>query len=328
MPNSETSDFANVYSMRIFSGDMIILDDVFLNKFVFFHLQTIDINYSTMLRIENGTFRNLNKLRGVLLTIENYKSFIQSSDNFWMSELNSNVQVDYNDPVSVANNKNRSLLITFDGRYDLENYIFPSEDLKYFQRFPHEQFVFARVYSSLNLNCSDTLLFLFKNSKYYSSFSSVNTTIYNKCFQNENAMTTNDVTSTESEYETTGLSSAEDNTSDQTSGQIISTETNDYVETTSKPNETELTSSQYKTTIGPGSSTIIIAPTTSEHSPSTNKNSNEAKTYSEEEFLATALSLSLFASLNGIGLVYFGLRYYLVKSNLTKFNPESYNLDF
>jgi hypothetical protein len=197
LPKGEkTTDFAQIDSIRIFNGKNIIIDSSFLNPHVFAGLKLVDIDYSTVSAIADDTFRPLANLGRVNFRIENYASFFRSSNNTWMAGLNAGVNVDYNSTESIQSNQKNAFLFIFDSRYDAgEFYDFPSEDLQHFQFFPHQQFVLAYFYPSLNLNCSDTIKFLYKNLEFYDPYNQLNQVLGYRCTYGQDPTTAEQPTS-------------------------------------------------------------------------------------------------------------------------------------
>ena len=250
--NDSVENFASIESLRVFDARELMMNNKFLNRHVFSQLRNLDIDYSNFEGVDNDTFFSLYSLRRISFNIENFSEFIRSSGNEWMSGLNSGIIiVDYNDTKLLEEIRNHSVLVTFDTRYGRERYEFPNSDLIYFKYFPHSQFVFAKILSAINLNCTRTIEFLLQNNKYYKPLAEISTSLSKKCFyEPENASeTTLDKTDI---YETT----------------IITT-------TLSEKEEEQV----------------------------------EKKIYTEEEFLAVAISLSALSMILTVVLVYFVIKY-------------------
>lgn len=181
--NNQASQLnCKIQQVRIFDARSFTLDDSFLNSDVFKYLDSLNFDYVSFKKIEDNAFRNLNSLRTLIINIENMEQFITSSNNTWMKYLNNDIKIDYNKTdLNISDYYNKSLLITINNRNNNQNYSYPSKDLKHFQYFPHENYVFLRILSEVNLECSTTIQFILKYATYYRSPQTLNTTSVNKC---------------------------------------------------------------------------------------------------------------------------------------------------
>ena len=199
------SDIANVPAIFDLETDInqfkitfapnFVVDNLMLNKYVFGSLKEFNLDNMRLRRIEEDAFINTQKLTRILMTLENVEEFIRSSTNEWFNSLNVDVHVDYNNPQSVEDNRNRTLLVQVNNRNTGQSYLYPDEDLVYFQHFPHDRFVFYRLLTDTDIECTETMRFLLKNAIYYEPVSYLNTTSAYKCFI-EDTITTNDIHTT------------------------------------------------------------------------------------------------------------------------------------
>ena len=203
-----------IATLKIYSSSNFKLDSKLLNKFVFANLKTLDLDYTQLKTIEDDTFSHLNKLKTVLIVIENFKEFIQSSNNAWMKSLNGDVKVNLSDVTQVENKKKDSMLVTINNRNNGQSYLYSDEDQVYFQNWPHEKLAFLRILTDMNLKCSKTLKFLMQYANNYPTPSSLNTTSTESCFYTEvvttksSTVAPNPATSTV-DYETTTTATSE-----------------------------------------------------------------------------------------------------------------------
>ena len=181
---------SNIDTFRLFSSNNLILSSTLLNKFVFSNLKTLDLDYVKLKSIEEDTFKSLQNLKTILIVIENLKEFIRSSNNTWMKSLNGDVNVDLNNVASIEKSKNDSLLLTMNNRNNGQSYLYPDEDLVYFENWPHNKMAFYRILSDQNLSCTTTLKFLLKYADNYKTPSTLSTTSTNGCFKPAPAATT------------------------------------------------------------------------------------------------------------------------------------------
>jgi hypothetical protein len=108
------------------------------------------------------------------LNIKNYFAFIKRL-------LNEDLDIDFNDTDSLAANRDRQLVITFDSRG--QAYRYPNEDDSRFINFPSDKFVFSKILALPNLPCTATLQTLLRNAQYYDKFDEeLNTNSVSQCF--------------------------------------------------------------------------------------------------------------------------------------------------
>lgn len=181
---------STITALTIYSAKNLTLDSDFLNPDVFQKLKELNFDFVELESIEENTFKNLTSLRRIFLDLPNFKDFIRKTDNKWMSSLNFYLNpVNYSNPNEISMFENRTLVITFNSRSG-QDYSFPNEDLENFKYFPHDKLVYARILADQDLNCSDTLKFVLKNSFSYPSVTFLNTTSTYKCFLTSIEMTT------------------------------------------------------------------------------------------------------------------------------------------
>ena len=173
--------FANIRSFKItFSPDFVVSKNM-LNRLVFKNLQEFNLDNLKLAQIEEDAFNYTQRLTRIFLTLVNLEEFIRSSDNKWMAALNEDVRVNYSDPVSVEQNKNRSLVIQVNNRNSGQNYSYPDEDLIYYQYFPYDRMVFYRILTDTDIECTQTMKFLLQNALYFDPPSFLNTSSAYKC---------------------------------------------------------------------------------------------------------------------------------------------------
>jgi hypothetical protein len=174
---------STIETLRIFSSRNLILGNSILNKFVFSNLKTLDLDYTQLKNIEDDTFSHLGKLKTMLVVIENLKEFIKGSNSTWMKSLNSKIEVNLTDLNAVESKKNESFLLTMNNRNNGQSYLYPDEDLTYFENWPHNKMAFYRILSDQNLNCTSTVNFLLKYADNYKTPSTLSTTSTDRCYK-------------------------------------------------------------------------------------------------------------------------------------------------
>ncbi|RNA40449.1 hypothetical protein BpHYR1_013668 [Brachionus plicatilis] len=190
--SSISNDFdlnITITALTVYSAKNFTIDSNFLNPLIFKKLEDLDFDFVELKSIEKNTFENFTSLKRIVLDLPNMADFLRSTDNEWMKSLNLEVtMVNYSNPNELSKFENKSLVVTFNSRSG-QQYSFPNEDLERFRYFPHDRLVYARILADQNLECSDTLQFLLKNSFNYPSVSFLNTTSTYKCFLNSSEQT-------------------------------------------------------------------------------------------------------------------------------------------
>jgi hypothetical protein len=150
----------------------IALDEKILNKHVFKDLTSLSIEFSNLTRIQSDIFRlSFKRLSKLKLWLFNMAEFLNSStDNHkWMKHLNSDVFV--NDVkrfhLTKTENKTKTSQFLVEFYDESDTFRFGDESFCLFQHFPHNKLVFPLIKTnSLVLNCSCTLVWMFKYHRY------------------------------------------------------------------------------------------------------------------------------------------------------------------
>lgn len=193
-----------VGTFKIAFANPFVVSNKMLNQYVFRNLSQFNLDNIRLARIEDDAFVHTQRLTRIFLTLENVEEFIRTSDNKWMSELNVDVVVNYTNPVSVELNQERALVIQINDRNSGKSYLYPDEDITYFQYFPYDRMVFFRILTVQNIDCTSTMSFLLQNALYYDPPSYLNTTSAYKCLLvNTTSSTTTRSTSSGSSTPTT-----------------------------------------------------------------------------------------------------------------------------
>ncbi|CAF0732264.1 unnamed protein product [Brachionus calyciflorus] len=285
----------SVLNLRVWSAKNLVLDSHFLNAHIFALTRNIDFDFVYFHSIEDGTFQGLNKLRTLIFDLMNLKDFITKSDNKWMHSLNSNVTVDYDNSMEVANLRNRTLLVTFNSRTG-QAYNYPNSDLEKFKYFPHNQFVFARIFAADNLPCTETLKFLLKNARSYTTISTLNTTSTYNCLLDPITPTT---------------------TPSITTNTTPTTPTTPTTTTTTTPTTTTTSTSTTPSSAAPSSSSSSSAPSSSPSTQTTTTSGtkvstttkNTGTTVSLSAYLGTVLPLAGVSIISILGVISLFIKY-------------------
>lgn len=193
--NNQTME-AKVYHV-FFSKSILGLDQKILNRQVFGNIESITLDNSTLLGIENDTFFYTKNLKMISLRIKNFEEFIRKSDNKWLQFLNLQAYKNLDNCKQVFKSKEADLDISSYFLIILEDmsklYEYTDEDFCLFKHFPHNNAVFPIVYTKEDLNCTCTLLWLLLNWKLKdfletkaskSELISMNTSSVKYCFEN------------------------------------------------------------------------------------------------------------------------------------------------
>lgn len=145
----------------------IALDTSLIDPDVFKHVEKISIEFTNLTRIDRGALAPLKYLRQVNLWLDNLKSFIRSSDNQWLVDLNHDQdEVDVNSELVHQRGKylfHKQIFLELRDESLTDYYDYPEEDFCLFKLFPHSKLVFPVVQTASSLpplNCSCTLAWL------------------------------------------------------------------------------------------------------------------------------------------------------------------------
>ena len=132
---------SNIDLIQFTNAFNLVLDERLLNKHVL--KSTTTVFYSgTLQSIQDDLFLDFKALKGLLLFLRNFKSFLHSTLNHykWLRSLNSDVKiVDANYSNYGQLDEMKFMLYA----EDVENlYDYPDEDICFFRQFPHDQAVF------------------------------------------------------------------------------------------------------------------------------------------------------------------------------------------
>ena len=143
------------------------LDRNLLNKYVFKELMFFDLT-GIVYSIENDLFKNFEKIKLIILNIENFSTFFQSGLK-WMTFLNQNINVELNDAKQFDEYKNRAIIVQFFDPKLVFNipYEYPNEDFCLFKDFPHNQLIYPAIVVAKQIECSCTIYWLIQYSKLY-----------------------------------------------------------------------------------------------------------------------------------------------------------------
>ena len=123
-----------------------------VNKFIFKHIKYLVVMGSVN-KIEDRLFNSFKELGLIELNLDDLKSFFQNGIE-WMKYLNG----DFNSTQKMVFLRILENLSPFK-----QEYLFPSEDLCLFNKFPHHQLVIPLIRDKIKIKCSCTVLWLLKN---------------------------------------------------------------------------------------------------------------------------------------------------------------------
>ena len=133
-------------------------------------------------RLSDDAFDDLPSLSYLSFSIENFDSFIQSSNNLWLRNLNQHVTINLNftSTYNLSWVSQNSFELNMDVRSSA-NYSFPDADFCRFVNFPHQHLVFPSIIVDNQIKgCTCTLAYLYK---YFSVFygTSLLPNVMNEC---------------------------------------------------------------------------------------------------------------------------------------------------
>jgi hypothetical protein len=132
----------------------VSLDRTLLNDLVFGNMKLFGIFDGKIASIQSSIFRRFKKLLLINFELQDVSSFVRETNNEWLSSVNSDVRIDFNDQSSIDAYRSREMYIDF-GTYD-----YPEEDFCYFRRFPAQRLVFASMARTTAKECSCTVIWL------------------------------------------------------------------------------------------------------------------------------------------------------------------------
>jgi hypothetical protein len=120
--------------------------------------------------IDGEIFMYLKKIRLIQIAIENFSQFFHASATRWMSHLNSNLNINVNNPIDVGMNVKSIIAVEFlDEAQSLKkSYRYPDEDICLFRQFPHTRLVVPVIVLDEAIEkCSCTLLWLLQYTRHF-----------------------------------------------------------------------------------------------------------------------------------------------------------------
>jgi hypothetical protein len=153
--------------------EAITLDN--LNPLVFKNITNLILE-GNLEYIDENLFESFTKIKNIAIKSDELINFFHRGIK-WISSLNRNVNVSFNNEAQLRANIHKLVSIEFDVLNWLQfnkYYTFPNEDICLFKQFPHSQLIIPLlVYSPLKFNkeeeCSCTTYWLLQNYKYYFS---------------------------------------------------------------------------------------------------------------------------------------------------------------
>ena len=171
---NQTDNF-DLNTTRLFMLKIQVVFDVvsirLVNKFVFKNLVGLYIS-GQINEIQSDLFVFLNKIRFISINIENTRQFFHTGIK-WMQSINKGLNVNLinitNTTISLNLIVNSRVIVNFAEDITVFGtvYNYPDEDFCLFKDFPHAQLVYPSITLTETVNCSCTLLWLIRYSKYY-----------------------------------------------------------------------------------------------------------------------------------------------------------------
>ena len=138
-----------------------------IDKNVFKYMNQLKI-YGIITDLERDLFKHFEYLRALHINIENLVRTL-SLNNKWIGQLNTRVSVNLYDQDQINLHFSFLFLLSIASIDDISNtpYKYPDEDFCLFQYFPHDHLVFPMVCSTIEFECSCTIVFLFQHYEIY-----------------------------------------------------------------------------------------------------------------------------------------------------------------
>ena len=131
------------------------LDDGLL---IFNQIRTLRGYEVQLTHIDEDFFLHFPKLKYVRLVLTNMKEFFTQTNQNWMKNINSQINVDLNNKTQTTAFREERLVITF---VDTKNeYQYSDEDFCHFAKFPHNHMAFFQIDSAVQLPCTCTIYWL------------------------------------------------------------------------------------------------------------------------------------------------------------------------
>jgi hypothetical protein len=143
----------NFNSMEFLSGE-IYLDEALMNHLVFGNLKIFGILGTKITQLQSSVFKSFRKLSAINFGLKNMSEFVRETKNEWLSSLNSDVKIDFDNQSSIDYYRSREMYVNL-GIYD-----YPGEDFCYFHRFPVQRLVFAVPTPFTTKECTCTVIWL------------------------------------------------------------------------------------------------------------------------------------------------------------------------
>jgi hypothetical protein len=157
-PASNKKLAAIVHSLEIDQSAIENLDSSILNKDVFEFLTEFKYtqleNDTSLFQINNANlFQAFKYLKRIELNLNNFEMFVLNTRFEWLKNLN------------FGDEKNFTLIL----RDQEETYTFPDEDFCYFTNYSQNQALYTEIYTRNDLNFSCTLVWILKNTTFFSN---------------------------------------------------------------------------------------------------------------------------------------------------------------
>lgn len=189
------SNTAKIYPPLRFESLFILnsnlsLDLKFFDRNYWYNFNRLIIINSSLIKIENKLLDYLEKVEKLTLSINNFKEFIQSSENDWLN-IRRNRYLNFSDCNSLKTQIRRPLATVIVLNDTTKTYDYPESDLCFFKHLNHSQLAFIAVYTQEKLKCTCTLVWLLLNwrlNELYNSIhytkESIKTESVSLCFDN------------------------------------------------------------------------------------------------------------------------------------------------
>jgi hypothetical protein len=172
-----------INSINMFNSQ-VSLDLNFIDANVFKSITSLNLYNTYLFDTRNDFFHYFRYLKSISLDLTNLKeSLVKMDKNNFLTYLNYYLPVQTELEHIPTANLNEQTEILFSDSNKL--YEFGDEDLCLFRKFPHEKLVYPTVSSKEKLECSCTVIWLLRYSKFYRNRLRLETQSIRHCLQNE-----------------------------------------------------------------------------------------------------------------------------------------------
>lgn len=184
---NQTEDIASllnstIQKFEIYQSSLKNISSVLLNDDVFARLKSFILHaMNDDVQIETNLFKPFKLLKEFHLYVPDFMKFRELSNFDFLSSINSDVNIDLTNEASLEDTNNKEKQFKLKITDSSRSYLFPDDDLCDYIKFPHSRLIFPVLDSSLDCECSCTIVFLTQYYPFYRNLEELITpTVINK----------------------------------------------------------------------------------------------------------------------------------------------------